>query len=166
MGAVVLLVLRGVHAGVVGAHDDQPPVHAREREGHERIGRHVEAHVLHGDDGAPAGQRSPNGGLEGDLLVDAPLGMDALEMGGRLEDLGGRRARIPAGETGPSAHGAVGDGFVPREEESPFHGTAIIADPAGRASEVPTPTLKSTLKDLRESARIVAACSAHHIRQA
>ena len=48
--------------------------------------------VLHGDEGAHAGQRGAHGGLERDLLVDAPLGVDALEPGGRLDDLGGGRA--------------------------------------------------------------------------
>ena len=77
--AVVLLVLRGVHAGVVGADDDQAGVDAGERERHEGVGGHVETHVLHGHDGAHAGERSAHGGLEGDLLVDAPLGVDAFE---------------------------------------------------------------------------------------
>ena len=44
-------------------------------------------------------------------------------------------------------HGAMGAGFVAREEERAFHGVAIIADAAGRASEPPTQTLDLTLKD-------------------
>ena len=47
-----------------------------------------------------------------DLLVDAPLGDDAVEPGGGLHDLRGRRARVAAGEAGAGAHGAVRDGLV------------------------------------------------------
>ena len=122
--AVVLLVLRRVHAGVVGADDDEAGVDAGERERHERVGGHVEADVLHGDDGAHAGERRAHGGLQRDLLVDAPLAVDALEPGGRLDDLRGRSARVAAGEPGPGAHGAVSDGLVPGEEELAFHGEA------------------------------------------
>ena len=59
--AVVLLVLRGVHAGVVGGDDHQAGVDAGERERHERVGGHVEADVLHGHQGAGAGQRGADG---------------------------------------------------------------------------------------------------------
>ena len=65
---------------------------------------------------------APDGGLERDLLVDAPLAVDALEPGGGLDDLGGGRAGIAAGEARPGADGAVGDRFVPGEEELAFHG--------------------------------------------
>ena len=34
------------------------------------------------------------------------------DAGERLDDLGGRRAGIAAGEAEPGAHGAAGDGFV------------------------------------------------------
>ena len=149
--AVVLLVLGRVHAGVVGADDDEPGVDAGERERHERVGGDVEAHVLHGDDGAHAGQRRAHGGLERDLLVDAPLAVDALEPGGGLDDLGGGSAGVPAREPGPGAHGAVGDRFVPGEEELAFHG-GPDSSRAGvpRASpRVPAPSTGAGAADIR-----------------
>ncbi len=54
--AVVLLVLRGVHAGVVGGDHHEAGVDAGESERHEGVGGDVQADVLHGDQGARAGK--------------------------------------------------------------------------------------------------------------
>ena len=110
--AVVLLVLRGMHAGVVGGEHDEAGVDAGQGERHEGVGRDVQPDVLHGHEGARAGQRGADAGLEGDLLVDAPLDDRPAEAGERLDDLGRRRARITAGEAQPGAHRSTGDGFV------------------------------------------------------
>ncbi len=45
---IVLLILRGVHARVIGGHNDQPRLHARVGEGEEGISRHVQPDMLHG----------------------------------------------------------------------------------------------------------------------
>ena len=43
----VLLVLAGVHSGVVGNADNKSAVHARISHGEERVGSNVETNVLH-----------------------------------------------------------------------------------------------------------------------
>ena len=83
--AVVLLVLAGVAAGVVSGEHHQPAgqasVHGREQ----RVGGHVEAHVLHGHKTQSAAQSRARRHFHGDLLVDgilqpvAPFAADAVK---------------------------------------------------------------------------------------
>ena len=117
-----------------------------------------------------AGERGADGRLQRHLLVDAPLRMVARDGGCSLEDLGGRRAGIPAGEARAGAHGAVGHRFVTGIEEGAFHGVPIIADPRVAAQEVasvpanpnPQPDLEGNVF-MSQNRR---ACSAYSIRSA
>ena len=77
--AVVLLVLRGVQARLVGGDDHQPGVHAGVDQREERVGGHVDAHLLHRHDRPRAGERRADGHLQRHLLVDRPLGVDSLK---------------------------------------------------------------------------------------
>ena len=116
--AVVLLVLRGVHAGVVRRDDDEAAVRPLERVGHQRVHRDVEADVLHAHEGAAAGDRGADADLHRDLLVDGPLAVYfALEPGDVLENLGGGGAGVGGGDVAAGRVGGPGDGLVAGEEE-------------------------------------------------
>ena len=95
--ARILLVLRGMHARVIGDDDDQAGHRADIGERHQRIGGDIQADVFHGDDGARPGQRSSRRHLQRHFLVGRPLAIDfGLMLDQVFQDLGGRRARIPA----------------------------------------------------------------------
>ena len=69
----VLLILRRMSVGIIGAHDDQSAGHTGIRAGHERIGSHVQTDVFHGAERTnPAPGRS-QGIFKGHLLIDRPL---------------------------------------------------------------------------------------------
>ncbi len=108
VAAVVLLVLRGGHARVVGADHDQRAGHAGVGGGEERIGGDVEADVLHRHDRSRARERRAQADLEGHLLVGRPLGA-AAQLRERLEDLRGRSAGIAGaqGDAGVRAASAT-----------------------------------------------------------
>lgn len=57
--AAVLLVLGAVLPGVVRHHDDEPPLDAGVGHGHQRVGGHVQAYMLHGDKSSSSRQRGP-----------------------------------------------------------------------------------------------------------
>ncbi len=59
--AAVLLVLRAVHAGIVGADHDEAAVGPGDGGVHERVGGDVEADVLERDQGPLAGERGAEG---------------------------------------------------------------------------------------------------------
>jgi hypothetical protein len=75
--AVVLLVLAGGHARVVGGDDDQAAIDIGVGGGEQGVGGDVEAHVLHGHQGAAAGEGHAEAHFQGHLLVGRPLGAAA-----------------------------------------------------------------------------------------
>ena len=74
--AAVLLVLGGVHRGVVGHEDHQTAVHTRHARVNERVGAHVQAHMLHADQGALAHEGHAEGSLHRRLFVGTPAAMN------------------------------------------------------------------------------------------
>ena len=115
VAAVVLLVLAGGHARIVGGDDHQARLHVRVGGGEQRVGGHVQPDVLHGDQGAGAAEGRPQAHLQGHLLVGRPLGA-AAQLVERLQDLSGRRARIARPEPHPGMQGGKCNGLVPTEE--------------------------------------------------
>ena len=100
--AGVLLVLRGVHARVVCHADDHARVDAGVRNGEQRIGRHIHAHVLHNASRSLACQGCAEGHLHGDLFVGRPFAVDLRILGSLLGDLGAGRARIAGNQAAAS----------------------------------------------------------------
>ena len=123
--AGVLLVLRGVHPGVIGGEDDHPGVHTGIGEREEGIGGDVDAHVLHHAGGALPGEGGAVGDLHGDLLVRRPLAVDVVVAGRLLGDLRAGRARI-AGDDGAArlvqaaGRGGIAQHQRPHGEKDPF----------------------------------------------
>jgi hypothetical protein len=118
----VLLVLRGVHAGVVCDREDEATVGAGDRGVHECIGGDVEADVFHAHQGALAGPTHPQRLLVGDLLVGRP---ECVDIAGlfcatidKLEDLGRRRSGIGVDAAKPGMDGTEADGLVTEENLS------------------------------------------------
>ena len=108
----VLLVLGAVDIRVVRHHDDEPALDARVGERHERVGRDVQAHVLHAGHGPCARKGSAGGDLDGDLLIRRPLGGDLLVPGDLLEYLAARGAGVGACHRHAGLPGASRNCFV------------------------------------------------------
>ena len=90
---VVLLVLAGSQAGIVGGHHDQRTGHARVGRGKQRVGGNVQADVFHRGDGPRPRERHAQRNFESDLFVRRPLRVSA-DLREMFEDFRGRRARI------------------------------------------------------------------------
>ena len=112
--AGILFVLGGVDGGIVRHADHQTGVDAHIGGGEQRVGGHVEAHVLHGGEAARPGQRRAHGAFQRHLLVGGPLGVDLVVPGGELGDLGRGRAGVggnvaATGLVQPARHRRVPD---------------------------------------------------------
>lgn len=79
----VLLVLRGVHRGVVGRHHHQAAVGAGHGRIDEGVGGDVHAHMLHAYKRPLAGERHAQGLLHRRFLVRGPVAVDSALAGER-----------------------------------------------------------------------------------
>jgi hypothetical protein len=109
----ILLVLRGVHIGVVGCDEYKTPLDTGIGEGEEGVGGNVKPDVLHSDERTRTGQRRADGGLERALLIDGPLDMRDTERGKRREYLRRGCAGITAAEVDTGLPRPARDGFIP-----------------------------------------------------
>ena len=119
----VLLVLRGVHTGIVGNEDDEAAVYAGVGHGEERVGCHVETDVLHSAGSASAAEGSAEGGLESDLFVGRPFAVDLVVFSGEFCDLGGGSSGVGGNDRASRLVKTAGDGFV--SEHKFFHGLYV-----------------------------------------
>ncbi len=139
--AAVLLVLAGVHAGIVGDRDDQAAFDAGDGRVHKRVGGDIEANVLERDQRASSGVADAEGLLEGDLFVGRPcVGHASLSCArhfvrlatDELEDFGGGRSRIGEGSAEAGVNCGEGDGFVAKQWTS-LHRSSVRSPRASRA---------------------------------
>ena len=112
---VVLLVLAGRHARIVRRHDDQRARHARIGRRKQRIGRHIQPHVLHRAQCSRPAKGRADRHLQRHLLVRRPLRMAAV-FGEGLQDFSGRRAGIPRAQGHPCMPGGQRDGLIPAQQ--------------------------------------------------
>ena len=92
---VVLLVLGGVAAGVIGSDDDIAAAHAHVGCGEQGVGGHIEAHHLHGGQGAGAGHGGTVSHFGTHLLIGSPLAVDILAVLGQVfQDFGAGRTGV------------------------------------------------------------------------
>ena len=82
--AVVLLILGGMTAGVVGGDHDERSAHAHVTGGEQGVGGHVQAHHLHGAEGPGTGDGRAVGHLGGHLLVGGPLAVYVVLILGQI----------------------------------------------------------------------------------
>jgi hypothetical protein len=94
----------------------RPPLIARVGRDHERVHRDVQAHMLAGEQGTLAADRSAIGHLVGGLFVHGPLGVHLVVNAERFENLGRGRARIGGGDIQASFPSATRQSFVTRKE--------------------------------------------------
>ncbi len=137
--AVVLLVLGGVQAGVVGADQDQPPVDAAVGNAQKRVGGHVDPHVLHGRQGPAAGHGGPYGRFQGHLFVGRPFRHD-FGLGASpqdFQDLGRGRAGVGAGIDHAGLERPQGYGFIAGKQF--FHGLDRMVDFIRHRKKTPAP---------------------------
>jgi len=110
---VVLLVLGGVHGGVVRGDAHQATLHPGVGGREQRVSGHVDAHVLHRHQCARPDDGGAQRHLVGHLLVDGPLRVHVRVAVQGLDDLGGRGPRVPAPERDPGLPRTQCDGLVP-----------------------------------------------------
>ena len=114
--AVVLLVLGGVHGGVVGRDNDEATVNTVVAGGEDGVSGHIDANVLHGGQTADAAKSCADGHLGCDLLIGGPLAVQAvLILGQVLKDFGAGGAGVSRADLYACFIGASGRGFVAGE---------------------------------------------------
>ena len=111
--AVVLLVLRGMAAGIVGGDHDERAAHAHVAGGEQGVRRHVQTHHFHGAEGTGTGDGRAVGHFGGYLLVGGPLAVDiVLILGQILQNLGAGGAGVGGTDFDPGLIDAPGGGLV------------------------------------------------------
>ena len=114
--AVVLLILGGVHTGVVGGDDDKPAGDAVIGRGEDGVRRHVHPHVLHGAQGPDTGNAGSVGHLCGNFFIGGPLAVEGvLVLGQVLEDLRTGGAGVGRADLYPGFIRTPGNGLVARQ---------------------------------------------------
>ena len=129
----VLLVLGGVHAGIVGHADDHAGVDPRVGDGKQGVGGHVHPHVLHDAGAALACQGGAEGHLHGHLLVGGPLAVDLVVPGGLLGDLRTGGARITGNQAASGLVQPPGHRLISQHQLLHTSNLFPETSPAGRA---------------------------------
>ena len=117
--AVVLLVLARKKRRIIGIDDHHPSFDAGVCKGHQRIRRHIETHVFHGDHGPEPAHRGPGPHFHGYFLVGGVLEVqigfltDIEELFG---DLRGGGPRIACGERDACLQSPPGNRLVAQQE--------------------------------------------------
>ncbi len=115
IATIVLLVLTGGHAGIVGRYNDQRPVEADIGHGKQWVGSHVQADMLHGDERALAGKGDADSNLKRNFFVGRPLGFAAQFFEGFQYFCRGS-AGVSGTELHPGIQGGHGDRLVTAEQ--------------------------------------------------
>ena len=110
---VILLVLGGMAAGVVGGDHHEGAVDAHVAGGEQGVGGHVQAHHLHGAEGTGAGHGGAVSHLGGHLFIGGPLAVHVvLVLGHVLQDLGAGGTGIRGTDFDTGFVDAAGGGLV------------------------------------------------------
>ena len=80
MVTAVLLVLRGVHAGIIRYANDHTRVHTGIGHSIEGISRDIEAYVFLRAERTAAGQTGAKGRFHGYLFIGSPFAIDVIEL--------------------------------------------------------------------------------------
>ena len=85
----ILLVLGGMHGGVICHADHKTAVDTGVGQGKQGVCGHVEANMLHGAAASHTGEGRAEGGFQRHLFIGRPFSIDFRKFGGLLGDLGG-----------------------------------------------------------------------------
>ena len=94
MMAGILLILRGMHAGIIRYHNHHTCIDTGIGNGKQRVCCHIESYMLHAAEAALACQRRTKSHFHGYLFIGCPLTVHFLIFCGFLCYLGTRGARI------------------------------------------------------------------------
>ena len=116
--AGVLLGLGGDGTGVVRNEDNQAALNPAIFQAHQRIGRHVEAHLLHGDQCPGAGIGRTGRHFHGGFFIDGPFHIDGIAavFGNGFQNLGRGGAGIAADQVDTGRQRPHRDGFIPHQK--------------------------------------------------
>ena len=116
--AGVLLGLGGDGTGVVRNEDNQAALNPDIFQAHQRIGRHVEAHLLHGDQCPGAGIGRTGRHFHGGFFIDGPFHIDGIAavFGNGFQNLGRGGAGIAADQVDTGRQRPHRDGFIPHQK--------------------------------------------------
>ncbi len=115
--AGILLVLGGGEAHVVGHGDHQAAGDAGQGQGHEGVGGHVHAHVLHAAEGAGTGVGRAHRHFQGNFFIHRPLCVEVRIGRNDFQHFRRRRARIGRGNLDAGLPDGAGNGFVAGHEQ-------------------------------------------------
>ena len=110
----ILLGLGGDGPRIVCGNDDHAPLDAYIGKAHQRVGRHVQPYLLHGDQGACPGVGCAGSHLQCSLFVDGPLYIygAVIALGNRLQDLRRGCAGVSCHQVYAGVQCAHGDGGI------------------------------------------------------
>ena len=110
----ILLCLRGDGTGIVSRYDDHASLYAHICEAHQRIGRHVQTHLLHRHHSPRAAISCGSRDLHSRLFIYRPFRICSLVRisDDGFNDLRGRRSRISRNQIHSCRQRAQGDGAV------------------------------------------------------
>ncbi len=120
IAAVVLLILAGGHAGIIGADDHQSAGRAGIGDREERIGGDVESDMLHRDQRTAVCKGDADADFESGLFIRSPLG-GAAPLAEFVEDLRRRRAGITDAEIHAAVESGHRDGLIAARKYSLSH---------------------------------------------
>ena len=125
--AGILLVLGGMHARIVRHGADHAGVHADVRSRIQRIGRHVEADVLHGTEAAGAAGGRAERHLKGHLFIGGPFAINVVAiLDDVFRDFGAGSAGIGGHDGDAGLIQPAGNGFV-AQHEGFLHGCTVLS---------------------------------------
>ena len=111
--AVILLVLGGMHAGIVCRDDHEAAIDAVVGRGEQRIGSNIQAHVFHRTETAHTADGGAVGDLRGDFFIRRPLTVQGvLILGQRFKNLRAGSAGICRTDLDPGFIGTSRDCLV------------------------------------------------------
>ncbi len=116
IAAIVLFILAGGHAGVVGRDNYQSAADSRVSHGEQRICRHVQSDMFHGDYGACAGISHADADLKCHLLVGRPLCLSAQALE-PFENLGRRCAGVSRTQLHASVKSGRSNRFITTQKQ-------------------------------------------------
>ncbi len=114
--AGILLILRGMHTGVIRDRDHETAVDAGVSGGIERVGRDIQADVLHRRKCSCTCEGCAQCGLNGDLFIRCPFRIDFVVLRNCFGDLCRGRAGIAGRKPAAGLIESAREGFIAKHQ--------------------------------------------------